>query len=197
MRARKKVLALLIALMVLPTVEAGELGLGWDFVDHPPPPYSYILSRDGVPWTDVVNLQDPDPNDPTRSVLVVTGLPVGCSPANFTIQAVNAGGPSGPSNVVSSIPRPSGTGGVGNITVTLNNTGVHQIHGMYFPDDIQVYVDGIQVLSGVNRLDCGLVEIPVTSGLPVSVCVQNPDMPLAPNCWSQPPPPPPTGLQPF
>jgi len=185
----KRLLALALLLAASPAA-AGELGLAWDFVNHPPPPYVYTVFRDGVEWPGVTALLDPNPATPGRSSLLITGLPFpgDCVPRTYQLAASNSAGMSGLSNPQSSIPRPGGPSGTPSIQVLLNTGGVHQIQGDYFPPDIQVATNGVPVTVGVNRLNCQLVEIPTTPGLPVSVCVINPSLPDSPNCWSQPPP---------
>ncbi len=188
-------LAVLLMVLCATGVYAGELGITWDFVDHSPPPYSYNVLRDGVVWPNVSGLQDPRPTDPTRVFMLATGLPPGgnCTASVWQVQAVNEAGASGASTPVSSIARPAGPGGTGTINVILNNGGVHQILGDYFPPNIAVSVDGLPVATGVNRLSCQLIEIPNTEGLPISVCVTNPALPLSSSCWANPGPTTPTG----
>ena len=203
---------LLIALLFAPLVAvAGELGVTWDFVLHDPPPYTYTVLRDGVPWAGVAALLDPDPSatqpgpdgilgtadDVPRSSLLITDLPFpgDCVPRAYTLTASNSAGTSDPSISASSIPRPAGPNGSPTINVLLNNSGVHQIIGDYFPPDVQVTANGVSVAVGVvNRLSCQLVEIPTTPGLPNEVCVVNPLLPNSANCWTQPSPLPPTNV---
>ena len=206
-----KIRLLLVVLLFAPLAAvAGELGVTWDFVAHDPPPYTYAVLRDGVPWTSVTGLLDPDPSvtqpgpdgilgtadDVLRSSLLITGLPFpgDCVPRSYSLQASNSAGASDPSIPASSIPRPAGPNGSPTINVLLNTSGVHQIVGDYFPLDVKVTANGLPVTVGVNRLSCQLVEIPTTPGLPNEVCVVNPDLPNSPNCWNQPPPLPPTNV---
>ncbi len=182
--------------LALANAHAGELGMAWDWVNAEPP-HSFIIERDGEAWPNVTNLEDPDAQDPTRSKLLVVGLPPGgaCVPNAWTIRAVNAAGASDPSSQVLSIPRPAGPGGTGTINVILDNGGVHTIMGDYFPPNVVILVDGEPVV--VTWESCQLLTIATTPGEPLNVCALNPALPTSPSCWNQPPPIAPTNLEPF
>lgn len=152
----KKFLVVLFTMIAIgcTPMYAGEIGLNWDAVSYPPP-LTYTVYRDGA-----------EIMGPLTETAVLMNAVDSCTLSAYTVTATGVGGEGMFSTSVTSMARPTIE------SVLFNAGGVHQIIGTNFPVDVVVKSDGV-VVSGVNRVECELIEIPTTPGTPITIEVLN------------------------